>query len=167
MFVGLVFYKFQNVFWVTLGMVLMLLMWLGDCCQQVGQLLVLMWLLLMWLGDWCQQVGQLLVLMWLLLMWRDDMSTGGSAAGADGGGGTAIGAGWRPVDSGTPCGTDCCRCPAQSSPPHCHCSQVCGTPRQTCLVYAIGVEIYTFEAQTTHLRLHYTNYTNDFVLATR
>ena len=38
---------------------------------------------------------------------------------------------------------------------------------QTCLVYAIGVENYTFEAQTTHLRLHYTNYANDFVSATR
>ena len=36
---------------------------------------------------------------------------------------------------------------------------------QTCLVYAIGVENYTFEAQATHLRLHYTNYANDFVLA--
>ena len=29
---------------------------------------------------------------------------------------------------------------------------------QTCLVYAIGVENYSFEAQTTHLHLHYTNY---------
>ena len=38
---------------------------------------------------------------------------------------------------------------------------------QTCLVYAIGVENYTFEAQTTYVRLHYTNYANDFVLATR
>ena len=38
---------------------------------------------------------------------------------------------------------------------------------QTCLVYAIGVENYIFEAQTTHLRLHYTNYANDFVSATR
>ena len=38
---------------------------------------------------------------------------------------------------------------------------------QTCLVYAIGVENYTFEAQTTHLRLHYTNYANDFVSAMR
>ena len=37
---------------------------------------------------------------------------------------------------------------------------------QTCLVYAIGIENYTFEAQTTHLRLHYTNYANDFVSAT-
>ena len=44
---------------------------------------------------------------------------------------------------------------------------------QTCLVYTVGVENYTFggqkytfEAQTTHLRLHYTNYTNDFVSAT-
>ena len=37
---------------------------------------------------------------------------------------------------------------------------------QTCLVYALGVEIYTFEAQTAHLRLHYTNYANDFVSAT-
>ena len=38
---------------------------------------------------------------------------------------------------------------------------------QICLVYAIDVENYTFEAQTTHLRLHYTNYTNDFVSAMR
>ena len=38
---------------------------------------------------------------------------------------------------------------------------------QTCLVDAVGVENYTFEAQTTHLRLHYTNYANDFVSATR
>ena len=38
---------------------------------------------------------------------------------------------------------------------------------QTCLVYAIGVENYTFEAQPAHLRLHYTNYANDFVSATR
>ena len=38
---------------------------------------------------------------------------------------------------------------------------------QTCLVYAIGVEIYTLEAQTTHLRLHYTNYANDFISAMR
>ena len=29
---------------------------------------------------------------------------------------------------------------------------------QTCLVYALSLEIYTFEAQTTHLCLHYTNY---------
>ena len=32
---------------------------------------------------------------------------------------------------------------------------------------AFGVENYTFEAQTTHLHLQYTNYANDFVLATR
>ena len=38
----------------------------------------------------------------------------------------------------------------------------CTSEGQTCLVYAIGVENYTFEAQTTHLRLHYTNYANDF-----
>ena len=38
---------------------------------------------------------------------------------------------------------------------------------QTCLAYAVGIDIYTFEAQTTHLRLHYTNYANDFVSATR
>ena len=38
---------------------------------------------------------------------------------------------------------------------------------RTCLVYAVGVENYTFEAQTTHLRLHYTNYANDFVSAMR
>ena len=38
---------------------------------------------------------------------------------------------------------------------------------QTCLVYAVGVENYTFEAQTEHLRLHYTNYANDFVSAMR
>ena len=44
---------------------------------------------------------------------------------------------------------------------------VCVWCIQTCLVYAIGVENYTFEAQTTHLRLHYTNYANDFVSATR
>ena len=31
---------------------------------------------------------------------------------------------------------------------------------------AVGVENYTFEAQTTHLRLHYTSYANDFVSAT-
>ena len=29
---------------------------------------------------------------------------------------------------------------------------------QTCLVYAIGIEIYTFEAQSMLLCLHYTNY---------
>ena len=44
---------------------------------------------------------------------------------------------------------------------------VLGCPIQTYLVYAVGVEDYTFEALTTHLRLHYTNYTNDFVSATR
>ena len=33
---------------------------------------------------------------------------------------------------------------------------------QCCLVCAVGVaDIYTFEAQTTHLCLHYTNYAND------
>ena len=37
---------------------------------------------------------------------------------------------------------------------------------QTCLVYAVGIENYRFEIQTTHLRLHYTNYANDFVSAT-
>ena len=36
---------------------------------------------------------------------------------------------------------------------------------QTGLVYAIGIENYTFEAQATHLHLHYTNYANDFVSA--
>ena len=35
---------------------------------------------------------------------------------------------------------------------------------QTCLVYAAGIENYTFEAQTTHLRLHYTTQTTSFRL---
>ena len=39
---------------------------------------------------------------------------------------------------------------------------VCVCVCQTCLVYAVGVENYTFEAQTTHLHLHYTIYANDF-----
>ena len=43
------------------------------------------------------------------------------------------------------------------------CVCVCVCVNQTCLVYAIGVENYPFEAQTTHLCLHYMNYANDFV----
>ena len=35
---------------------------------------------------------------------------------------------------------------------------------QACLVYAIGIDLYTFEAQTTHLCLHYAN---DFIWAMR
>ena len=50
----------------------------------------------------------------------------------------------------------------------CLCVHVCVCLHaQTCLVYAIGIENYTFEAQTTHLRLHYMNYANDFISATQ